>query len=85
MKGLYMTHKQVTVPAEDIDNLLGAIEDKLQKIGKTYRANGKCWHDDLVITGLRKVAAQLGTDFEILSSNEPDGFIITRVPHAAAE
>lgn len=80
-----MTHKQVSIPKEDIDTLLDAVEDKLHKIGKTYQANGKSWQDDLAITGLRKIAAQLGTDFEILTSNDSDGFIITRVPNTAAE
>lgn len=71
-----MKDKQINVPTESIDYLLSMIENRIREIGETYQANGRSYHDDLEITGLRAMARQLGFDFEV--SAVASGFAVTR-------
>lgn len=70
-----MSNKQITVPSEYAESVLGLIEHRIREIGKTYQG-AKSNQDDEEITAFRAMARQLGYDFEVLS--EGDGFAITR-------
>ncbi|KNH43710.1 MULTISPECIES: hypothetical protein [Pseudomonas] len=70
-----MSNKQITVPSEYAESVLGLIEHRIREIGKTYQG-AKSNLDDEEITAFRAMARQLGYDFEVLS--EGDGFAITR-------
>lgn len=74
---------QVTVPPQFANTVLDMIEQRVLTIGKTYRANGQSYQDDLEITAFRGMAQQLGFDLEIQSS--ADGFTITRHVYRPAE
>lgn len=78
-----MTDKQINIPSESIGLLLSMIENRIREIGKTYKANGSSYQDDLEITALRAVARQLGFDFEVSSISS--GFAVTRYNHTFAD
>lgn len=78
-----MTDKQITVPSEFTESLLAVIENRIREIGKNYQANGRSYHDDLEITGLRAMARQLGFDYEV--SSVASGFAVTRHEYTPVE
>lgn len=78
-----MTDKQITVPSEFTESLLAMIENRILEIGKHYQANGRSYHDDLEITGLRAMARQLGFDYQV--SSVAAGFEVTRYEYTPVQ
>lgn len=60
-----MTDRTVTLQPQQQDWLLDQIEHRLEAIGKVYYQNGKGEPYDREIAELRRLAVQLGFDFEV--------------------
>lgn len=71
-----MSDRTVIVESQQQSWLLDQIEQRLEAIGKVYYQNGQAYSLDLEISGLRRLAVQLGFDFDV--RGERDCFAITR-------
>lgn len=71
-----MTDRTVIIQSQQQSWLLDQIEQRLEEIGKVYYANGQAWAYDEEIANLRRLAVQLGFNFDVKSGN--NGFEISR-------
>lgn len=71
-----MNDRTVVVDSQQSALLIDLIERRLEAIGKVYYQDGQAYSHDLEISGLVRVAVQLGVGFNL--ANERDAFKITK-------